>query len=608
MRNINEIVKLYLSMDTNYALMINGGWGTGKTYYFNTVIRREIEQINIRDSDLKYKTILVSLFGVKSLAEIQQSILLTLGRIPNGDAAKIVINISSGILEKFIGKEAVETISKANIKNIIDFKKCVLCLDDFERVSSKLTIEEVVGFVNSLTEDLGAKVILISNEKEIADQDKYKRIKEKVVGNTIEFMPDLDELYDDILKSKLQNEELKKVFLTRKVLISSLFVRNEVNLRTLLFAISYFERVFLAVRDLITKSTLEMYYDAILNDLIRFTFSISIAFKNSEINYKEKRGLHLLDRSLTDMDKRLALSTLRETQSEVNTEYGSSFMLRFYSGAKFHFYNSIYNFLTGGSILDKEILLFELKEIYHIEKGEVPAHYDIINKLGYNQYRDLSDEEYKLQTRKLVFYCEQGMYKVDEYFPFFKMITRHDNLLKYNVDLLEKRMIKGMRKAKSTYEHVPRLGMYIEMDPKDDYRENLEAIRNEILRINAEVGLKESKEIAMRLEEIFHKDSEAFYKEVLENKQYSNEPFFNNFNFRKFYSTLIHSDNKFRRSFYRFLYKRLEIMNRLPEEKEFFLRLKGLVEKKIKKTGNSITKLSYQGLLNEINKTLGPTK
>jgi hypothetical protein len=603
-----------MSMDTNYALMITGGWGTGKTHFFKSILSKEIEKVPIEGSELKYKTILVSLFGVKSIGEIQQAILLALGRIPNGDGAKVLINITSSILGKFIGKEAIDSISKTNIKNIVDFKKCVLCLDDFERISSKLSIEEVVGFVNSLTEDVGAKVILISNENEIVDKANYKKIKEKVVGNTIEFTPDIDVSFEEILNEKRFDGELKEILLTRRRLILSLFSPNVVNLRTLLYAVSYFEKIYLATRDLLSAAALKRYYDTIITDLIRFTFSISIAYKNEEIGFKNKRGIHLLDNNLPDVDKRIALTKMiiKSDSNQDDKEYRDSFWFRFYQKdeAKLHFYQSIYDFLTGGSILDSEMLKYEIKEAYHIEKNEIPPHYELTNKLGYNQYRDLSDDEYKELTRQMLSYCEQGLYKLDEHLTIFSFITRHDNILKYNLSKLEKRIIKGIKKGKENghYEYMSGIDIYLDIDQKAKYKENLEAIKRIILQVNEELRLKENKDVSSQLESLFYTDSDAFYNEILNNNQYLNQPIFNDFKFQKLYSTLIHADNKFRRRFYKFLYSRHEKMNRLPEEREFFLKLEKLFEKKIEKMENSISKLSYQALLAEIKKTIGPTK
>ena len=79
MQRLNEIVKLYLEMETNYALMITGEWGIGKTYYYNNVLEDLIaDTYTFNDQTKKYRPIRISLFGLKSIEEIQGEIFLSL--------------------------------------------------------------------------------------------------------------------------------------------------------------------------------------------------------------------------------------------------------------------------------------------------------------------------------------------------------------------------------------------------------------------------------------------------------------------------------------------------------------------------------------------------
>lgn len=42
MQQLEEIVNFYLTSDTNYALMITGDWGVGKTYYFKISLNKKM--------------------------------------------------------------------------------------------------------------------------------------------------------------------------------------------------------------------------------------------------------------------------------------------------------------------------------------------------------------------------------------------------------------------------------------------------------------------------------------------------------------------------------------------------------------------------------------
>ena len=46
MQKIINIVKDYLTRETNNALLITGKWGVGKTYFFNNILSKEIEKVS----------------------------------------------------------------------------------------------------------------------------------------------------------------------------------------------------------------------------------------------------------------------------------------------------------------------------------------------------------------------------------------------------------------------------------------------------------------------------------------------------------------------------------------------------------------------------------
>ena len=65
MEKLNEIVIDYLKVkDTDYALMINGKWGCGKTYYLERDFKDFIKKKN--SDNAKFSVALISLYGVSS--------------------------------------------------------------------------------------------------------------------------------------------------------------------------------------------------------------------------------------------------------------------------------------------------------------------------------------------------------------------------------------------------------------------------------------------------------------------------------------------------------------------------------------------------------------
>jgi hypothetical protein len=67
----------------------------------------------------------------------------------------------------FVGLHAV-------IENVI------VCFDDFERISDKLKLKDVLGLISELKEQKKCTVVLILNKKELKDEDLSK-YKDKIV-------------------------------------------------------------------------------------------------------------------------------------------------------------------------------------------------------------------------------------------------------------------------------------------------------------------------------------------------------------------------------------------------------------------------------------------
>ncbi|EYR84726.1 hypothetical protein K030_4082, partial [Acinetobacter baumannii 45057_4] len=63
----------------------------------------------------------------------------------------------------------------------------IICFDDFERMSNKLDIKDVMGLANYLKLEKNCQVILILDENKTASENKknYAEYKEKLIDTTI---------------------------------------------------------------------------------------------------------------------------------------------------------------------------------------------------------------------------------------------------------------------------------------------------------------------------------------------------------------------------------------------------------------------------------------
>ena len=66
-------------------------------------------------------------------------------------------------------------------------KDAIICFDDFERMSKKLEIQDVMGLANQLKSERSCQVILILDESKTdgESKNKYAEYKEKLIDETI---------------------------------------------------------------------------------------------------------------------------------------------------------------------------------------------------------------------------------------------------------------------------------------------------------------------------------------------------------------------------------------------------------------------------------------
>ncbi len=305
MANNNEITKsvdIYINTHIyHYALMINGKWGCGKTYY---VTKELIPHLRNNGKDVNY----ISLYGINSVDEIGQRLCIQsikdkIGK--KGDAfdskfAQITSVILSAATKAGLSKISVDSSSVEElISKIPNYDNNVIVFDDLERCNCD--INEVLGYINNFVEHSDASVIIVANEEEIGNcqydrnpelqmlvalntsldvatdqtmdnyleraipgnqkqhknnafsvsqleqrknaifhsNEKYKRIKEKVIGHTIEYKPDLEVIFPAIIKSKVLNQPvLHEALLSISVeLIGIAESEQHFNLRTFQFFI-----------------------------------------------------------------------------------------------------------------------------------------------------------------------------------------------------------------------------------------------------------------------------------------------------------------------------------------------------------------------------------
>lgn len=343
-----EFIENYLINDkTKSAVMLVGGWGTGKSFYIQNVLKPYLEK------GPKSSPIIVSLYGLNDLRDISKAIYLEertkklrtkiskfkfLQKAENQESAKIVgKTIVKGITSFFNVDLTSNEEDLQKLYESLDLSGKLIILEDLERTN--IPVKNVLGYVNNLVEQDGVKVLLVANEKEIlkseqvivgkdkegndrkewqwtAETQEYLKTKEKTICDTIPYVCDYSETIENILKQfedkaieallvdKLENTKKESADSKPKtdkelkidqhmICVEIISVANKIsnlNLRSLIFACQK------------TVDILRFYNKEIDKTFVKYLFMSVVAFSfrlktNDKLYWNDKENGHSLGTS-----------------------------------------------------------------------------------------------------------------------------------------------------------------------------------------------------------------------------------------------------------------------------------------------------------------------
>lgn len=252
MEYITKYLDNYINTyNPQYAVMLKGKWGCGKTYYIKKQIKEWENNIKETDNKVLMKPIYVSLNGISSKSQISYQIRKKLHPILYSKGAQFAKKVIAGTFnvvtkgvvdinndgdsndlnEIIKGNDIFDILLKPS-DNIIGKK--IIVFDDLERCC--LDIEEVFGYINNLVEHATCNVIilceedvLLRNEENTERTIKYKEFKEKLIGQTIAFKQDFNTVISEFVK-EVDNNYINENF----NLVYELFLTSSIeNLRSI---------------------------------------------------------------------------------------------------------------------------------------------------------------------------------------------------------------------------------------------------------------------------------------------------------------------------------------------------------------------------------------
>ena len=320
---MNEIIKnaidVYIQEEkSDYAIMLNGPWGCGKTYFVKNelidYLQDELEDKN--KQKFKRNVFYISLFGISNLDELYNNIALQILNIKTIEYLDESNRRNNSLLteksKKLIRSEAnkhswmstvlnkglkilpdsINSVISEIYKNNADFTKYIFVFDDVERCT--IPYEVLLGFFDQVVDQNSAKAILVCNEKAINSKE-YQKFKEKVIGLTIDYDNDINKSFDSIINSYLDNSDCKNYVVEEKENILELFrAGDRSNLRTLIFIIKRFKEIYNEILKIYEPcDTEKQYLDEFMKEVLLNIVGSSILIKDKHHNnnFKEEKRI-----------------------------------------------------------------------------------------------------------------------------------------------------------------------------------------------------------------------------------------------------------------------------------------------------------------------------
>lgn len=396
---ITESVLEYIQrQNTNYAIMLNGDWGSGKTFYWDNELKNEIKVIDKNSTEKNYIPIYISLNGLNNTEQIARKIVACVAKDKTGLDVEFLekhkdeaIGFFAAI--KTIGNSLVSVVDMSNafmkigfkMENLIDyidFSKIVICFDDLERFCGD--INEIYGFINDFVEHKKTKVIILANENKIKASDytetKPKEIKEKVIGKTIGFYIDKKEILTSIINS--YEDEIKNFLISEiDLIVNVIQCNNSPNYRVIRSIFDDFRFISKAGNELDRNLFLKA-----RSNILKYMLTVGLEIRVNGIDYTNKKCLRTISEFCY---LQWEISNNKKTDKE-KPPYHVTFTEKYYSSGlenKFLF-ESIFDYMDFG-YLNKEKFRVELVRYKEKEWSSL----DYIFNIGYWKMNNADFEE-----------------------------------------------------------------------------------------------------------------------------------------------------------------------------------------------------------------------
>ena len=552
MEDLVESILDYIRSDyTDYAIMINGEWGSGKTYFWNNKIKPKIESMQLNGK--RYTAIYMSLYGISNLEEISKKIFIETTQLMDKNLKKFMD--ASGV--KNIPEYAKTGLDMANFFGVtqngdrIDYGQFfstddkVLCFDDLERAN--VDVIDILGYINNFVEHDHIKTIIICNEKELSTKLKnsnlemktfiatylldkenklniktdkpmverirdtieyvfdkandYERIKEKLIGETFEYSPEFNYIINGLLMRYENCPDLIRFLRENTNLIISTFNKSGTrNLRILKHSLTNFKKIF----DMVNKSYPNTNH-RVLQTMLIFTIAISFEIKAGKIT-KDK----FVNINNNEEYKAILVSSrvFMDNRQFYIKEFDNNYYYNFKAEYRFFKFIEIY---VRTRIFDMKVFKEDMEAIINtVDTDKLPGYKRLLTE----EYWKISDDQFSGVVTEVLDDVKNGrleLINVVKLFAYFAHFVRK-GLIDYDMRTIKSVFLNGMNVSSLTSSYCPNVeeelaSLAIEEDRSEDMEEILQHFNN----INAQLEDKMYKEKAEEIFKYIPMKMEQFY-------------------------------------------------------------------------------------------------
>ncbi len=565
MEDLVESILDYIRAEyTDYAIMINGEWGSGKTYFWNHKIKPKIEAMQVNGK--KLTPIYMSLYGISNLEEISKKIFIETTQLMDKNLKKFMGASGVGSIPEYAktGLDMANFFGVTQNGDRLDYAQFfstddkVLCFDDLERAN--VDVIDILGYINNFVEHDHIKTIIICNEKELSTKLKnsnlemktfiatylldkenklniktdkpmverirdtieyvfdkandYERIKEKLIGETFEYAPEFNYIINGLLMRYENNADLIRFLRENTALITSTLNKSGTrNLRILKHALNNFKKIF----DTVTNSYPNT-NNRVLQTMLIFTIAISFEIKAGKIT-KDK----FVNINNNEEYKSVLVSSrvFMDNRQFYIKEFDNNYYYNF--KAEYRFFKFIEKYVRT-RIFDMKIFKQNMEVIRDtVDTKQLPGYKRLLTE----EYWKIPDDQFNGVIDETLDYVKNGrieIIQIVKLFSYFAYFIKKD-LINYDMRTIKSVFFNGMNISSLTSTYCANVDEELsQVAIEDEFEPDMEEILKHFNEINMQLKTKMYNEKAEEIFKYIPMKMEMFYDKF--DKECMNVPIF----------------------------------------------------------------------------------